>query len=190
MAMPHVVNDVTVLNSCHLDIENIQRAQDLRDAIEQVENGAVSRVRECYGPRDGRAADEMWGRLKGKITKRERLYALLTGAFKGDKDNFFDYFTIPESPGCKNKKQRSSKGSHCRRKLVGLRLVVEAIPHCQKDLQDERRNAVYVDPVSGCFSEELWMAVWGDWNDWHVWRALGKECYGSKTAQALTWSTR
>ena len=192
-AMPHVVNDVTVLHSCQLDIENIQHAQDLRDAVEQVENGAVSHVHEHYGPRDDRAADEMWDRLKGKIMKHERLYALLTNAFKGDKDSFFDYFTISESTGCKNKKQCSPsnlKGSHCGHKLVGLHLVVEAIPHCQKDLQDERRNAVYVDPVSSCFSEELWMAVWGDQNNWHVWRALGKECYGSKKAQALTQSTR
>jgi len=190
MAMPRIVNDMTVLNSCQLDIENIQHAQDLHNAVEQVENGAVSHVCEHYGPRDGRAADEMWGCLKGKITKCKRLYALLTNAFKGDKVSFFDYFTISKSTGCKNKKQCSSKGSHCGHKLVGLCLVVEAIPHCQKDLQDERRNAVYVDPVSGCFSEELWMAVWGDQNDWHVWWALGKECYGSKKAQALTRSTR
>ncbi|KAG1722935.1 uncharacterized protein EDB91DRAFT_1209957 [Suillus paluster] len=161
VVLPCTVNDVAVLNSCQLDIESIQCAQDLCDAIQQVEDGTVSRVHERYGPRDGRATDEMWGHLKGKITKRERLYGLLAGAFEGDRDRFFEYFTPT---------------------LVALRMVVEAIPHCQKDLQDERRNTRYVDLVSGKFSKELWRAVWGDRNDWYVWRELGKEWYGNKKA--------
>ena len=178
---PCMVNDMAVLSSCRLDIESIQRVQGLRDAIEQVESGAVGRVRERYGPKDGRAADEMWGRLKGKITKRERLYSLLTGAFEGDKDSFFEYFTVSTRSKCHSAvqmKQCSGKQGRSEHKLVALRLVVEAIPHCQKDLEDERKDARYVDQMTGQFSDELWRAVWGCQNDWYVWRALGRERYG------------
>ncbi|KAG2114385.1 hypothetical protein DEU56DRAFT_748984 [Suillus clintonianus] len=163
VVLPRTVNDVAVLNSCQLDMESIQRAQDLRDAIQQVEDGTVSRVREHYGPRDGRATDEMWGHLKGKITKRERLYGLLAGAFKGDKHCFFEFFTVSAASGSKKRRGASEPT------LVALRMVVEAIPRCQKDLRDERRNTRYVDPASGEFSDELWRAVWGDRNDWYVW---------------------
>ncbi|KAG1775336.1 hypothetical protein EV702DRAFT_973264 [Suillus placidus] len=175
VALPCTASDMAVLNSCQLDIESIQHAQDLCEAIQQVENGTISRIHECYGPQDGRATDEMWGHLKGKITKHERLYGLLTSAFEGDKDRFFEYFTVPAAS--KGKKQ-----SHGKHKLVALQLIVEAIPRCQKDLQDKRQNNRYIDPVSGQFSEELWKAVWGGRNDWYVWRALGREWYGSKKA--------
>jgi hypothetical protein len=180
-----LINDMAVLNSCQLNIKSIQCAQGLYDAIEQVENGAVGRLCECYGPKDGRATDEMWGRLKGKIMKCERLYALLTGVFGGDKASFFEYFTISAtSKPVTNMKQCSGKRGHCEggRKLVALQLVVEAIPHCQKDLEDERKGARYIDAATGQFSVELWRAVWGCQNDWYVWRALGKEQYGSKKA--------
>ena len=50
---PCAVNDMAVLSSCWLDIESIQRVQGLRDAVEQVKSGAVSHVRERYGPKDG-----------------------------------------------------------------------------------------------------------------------------------------
>lgn len=176
--LPHVASDATVLGSCQLDIESMQRAQNLRDAIEQVESGAVGRIRERYGPRDDRAAEAMWGRLKGKVTKRERLYGLLAGTFEGDKENFFQFFTV--SAPTDGKKQRSGKWSKL--KLISLRLVVEAIPHCQRDLADERMNVRYIDPASGRFSEQLWREAWGDQNDWHVWRELGKEWYGSRKA--------
>ncbi|KAG0693493.1 hypothetical protein DFH29DRAFT_1039252 [Suillus ampliporus] len=176
VVLPCTVNDVAVLNSCQLDIESIQHAQDLCDAIQQVEDGMVSRVRERYGPQDGRATDEMWGHLKGKITKRERLYGLLAGAFEGDRDRFFEYFTVSAASGSK-KQQGAGEPT-----LVALRMVVEAIPCCQKDLRDERRNTRYVDLASGEFSKELWRAVWGDRNDWYVWRELGKEWYGNKKA--------
>ncbi|KAG1858357.1 hypothetical protein DFJ58DRAFT_781829 [Suillus subalutaceus] len=176
--LPHVTSDMTVLNSCQLDIESMQCAQDLHHAIEQVENGAVGRIRERYGPRDDRAAEAMWGRLKGKVTKRERLYGLLTSTFQGDKDSFFQFFTV--SAPVNDKKRRSGKRSEP--KLVALRLVVEAILHCQRDLADERMNVRYIDPASGWFSEQLWRAVWGDRNDWYIWRKLGKEWYGDRKA--------
>lgn len=176
--LPHVASDMSVLDSCQLDIESMQRAQNLRDAIEQVESGAVGRIRERYGPRDDRAAEAMWGRLKGKVTKRERLYGLLTGTFEGDKEHFFRFFTA--SAPTDNKKQRSGKRSKL--KLISLRLVVEAIPHCQRDLADERASVRYIDPVSGRFSEQLWREAWGSRNDWQIWRELGKEWYGSRKA--------
>jgi hypothetical protein len=92
--LPHVASDTTVLGSCQLDIESMQHAQNLRDAIEQVESRAVGRIHECYGPRYNRAAEAMWGHLKGKVTKREQLYGPLAGTFEGDKENFFQFFTV------------------------------------------------------------------------------------------------
>ncbi|KAG1786626.1 uncharacterized protein HD556DRAFT_1219192, partial [Suillus plorans] len=160
-------SDTTILDSCQLDVKSMQHAQDLRDAIEQVKNGAVGHIHEYYSLSDNRAAEAMWGRLKGKVTKREQLYSLLSGTFQGDKDSFFQFFTV--STAINDKK--------CKPKLVALRLVVKAILHCQRNLADERTNVRYIDPVSGQFSKQLWRAVWGDQNDWHIWRELGKEWY-------------
>ncbi|KAG1800754.1 uncharacterized protein HD556DRAFT_1304769 [Suillus plorans] len=92
--LPHVTSDAAVLDSCQLDIESMQRAQDLRDAIEQVENGAVGCICKRYIPRDDRAAKAMWGHLKGKVTKHGRLYGLLSGTFQADRDSFFQFFTV------------------------------------------------------------------------------------------------
>jgi hypothetical protein len=174
-------DDAALLRSYAVMIADLNRAQNLRDAISQVESGGVQDLRDRYGPKDGRfGADPLWKNLKGKVTKRERLHTLLIDQFRGDHDRFFDFFTITSpvvpSKGGKRKVSDTLEGEH----MVALRLVVEAIPHCCRDMEEVRARTEYIDPGNGQFSEEHWRAAWGDQNDWEVWRLLGMEHYGQQ----------
>ena len=121
----------------------------------------------------------MWKNLKGKITKRECLFTLLMEDFEGNHGPFFDFFTVasPSMPS-KGGKQKASETDSLDGKLVPLRHVVEAIPHCHRDIQKVCAYAEYIDPVGGQFSERVWKGTWGTKNDWEIWRALGMEKYG------------
>jgi hypothetical protein len=61
--------------------------------------------------------------------------------------------------------------------LWAFRLVVQAIPHMQADIQAERTKLCYSDS-SGGFSDEIWQDKWQGQNNMEIWRALGKENYG------------
>ncbi|KAJ7826717.1 hypothetical protein B0H14DRAFT_3722312 [Mycena olivaceomarginata] len=74
--------------------------KSLRDVIQQIESGAVATIQARYGPSaDGRrkTADPSWGKYKNLVSKRERLQRILAEDFGGDKDKFFDFFSVKSS---------------------------------------------------------------------------------------------
>jgi hypothetical protein len=157
-----------------MDIQALNTANGLRDVIEQVESGQVKRIRDLYGPKSKKntATDTTgvsWNKIKGTITKRERIYDQLVKQFGGDKDRFFDFFTIQGT----SRKRKNRNGND---ELQALRKVADAIPHCMGDVTREKEMAIYLNS-SGQFSNELWAQKWAGKNDWEVWRELGKEQY-------------
>jgi len=63
--------------------------------------------------------------------------------------------------------------------MVPYWLIVEAVPHQDKDIQEERQSPMYQDEA-GSFSSQHWHERWGNVNDWEVWRMLKKEYYYKK----------
>lgn len=150
----------------------------LQGALDQVESGHVKQIRDLYGPKDskkrGSANKEVWNKLKGAVTKRERLYEVFQSDFGGDRDRLLDFFTVP-SDSIKRKKRRSDG------EVVSLyrpfRLVVEANFWCEMDIQQEKSKSDYLDLATGRFSNEKWVEKWGHQNRWEIWRKLGLERY-------------
>jgi hypothetical protein len=165
--------DATILTSGELEIQALERATNLREVIDQLDHGEVQRIRDEYGPRQGRAAQSMWPKIKVTINRRERLYHQLMdpNEFNGDKDRFFEFFETPYST-----RNRKRKANDNQLEMVPYRLVVEAVPHRDKDIREERESASYHDET-GSFSGQIWHEKWGDANNWEVWRMLEKEYY-------------
>lgn len=163
--------DSMILSSGALNIEALKRADGLREVITQVRTGVVANMRDLYGPKQGRATNPMWANIKGTITRRERLASELNTEFNGNTEKFFAFFTfVPEVGGKKRKATTASV-----EKLRPLRLVVQAIPHRNKDLQHEKESNNYQQ--DGVFSDQLWLSAWAGKNQWEIWRAIGKEKY-------------
>ena len=167
-----------LLRTCNEDIKALDTANGLQDVIFQVESGKVKKICDLYGPGSSSSSSTTtattpttvkWKNIKGTITKRECLYDQLITHFGGDKDKFFDFFTIQET----SRKRKHKDGDE---ELQAMQKVVEAIPHCKADIKSEREKSIYLDS-SGQFSDELWAQRWGKKNDWEVWHELGKEQY-------------
>jgi hypothetical protein len=126
----------------------------------QVDSGEVRRIRDLYGPQKGRLAFPVWARIKVTITRRERVHEQLSTEFQGDKDRFFNFFTL--TPG--------------KDALRPYRKIAEAIPQMRKDLKAEMALPAYLD-MAGAFSMALWEQRWAGRNRWEVWRELGQEQY-------------
>ncbi|KAJ7725793.1 hypothetical protein B0H16DRAFT_1735963 [Mycena metata] len=147
-------------------------ADNIRTAIAQVENGDVAKLREMYGPKQGRGgAHASWSKMNVMITRRERLFKQLQDEFNGDKDRFFAFFTLPTTENTTKKKGKESS-----EKLRPFRKIVEAIPHRDKDLAAEKEKAEYQNS-EGEFVNGNWEARWGQQNSWEIWRSLGLEKY-------------
>ena len=165
--------DAAILTSGELEIQALERATNLQEVIDQLEHGEVQQIRDKYGPQQGRAAHSMWPKIKVTINRRERLYHQLMdpNEFDGDKDQFFKFFVTT----C-NARNRKRKANDDQLEMVPYHLFVEAVPHRDKDIREERKSAAYHDE-SGSFSSQLWHEKWGNANSWEVWRMLGKEYY-------------
>ncbi|KAK6984581.1 hypothetical protein R3P38DRAFT_3231534 [Favolaschia claudopus] len=168
-------SDSAILLSGNLTIEALKKAEGLRDVISQVENGEVARIRELYGPQEGRDANPLWQTLKITVNRRERLANELRNEFNGDKDRFFTFFTVAQDSQNALKKRKKSQPAE---KLRPLRLVVEAIVHRDRALEIEKQLAEYQS--NGVFVAELWEGKWAGKNKWEIWRAIGKEDYSRK----------
>lgn len=133
---------------------------------------------DLYGPdRTRKAADApivQWKRIKGTITKRERLYEQFMKQFSGDKDRFFAFFTINKDESSRKRKRKGDLEDGGQ--LRAMRKVVEAIPRCIADVAYEKGLPKYLDET-GDFSEVLWEETWAGKNNWEIWRAVGKERY-------------
>lgn len=150
----------------------------LQGALDQVESGHVKQIWELYGPKDskkrGSANKEVWTKLKGAVTKRERLYEIFQSDFGGDRVRFLDFFTVP-SDSIKRKKRRSD--GEVMSSYRSFRLVVEANFWCEMDVQQEKSKSDYLDLATGEFSNEKWVEKWGHRNKWEIWHKLGLERY-------------
>ncbi|KAK7064721.1 hypothetical protein R3P38DRAFT_3419544 [Favolaschia claudopus] len=175
-----VQREASILDDISTVIAGLQRCEGLRQVIEQIELGQVQSIRDRYGPSEpGRrgTAHPSWPKYSNLVSKRERIHRVLTQDFAGDKDRFFNFFTVSASSSKKRKRQTepSAPTEHFR----SFRKIVEAIPWCENDISVERQNAEYFDST-GEFSKVEWGNRWGSRNSWEIWRELGKERYDKK----------
>lgn len=175
-------SEAEILRSAQLDIESLERAtgDGLRAVLQQLKQGHVARMRHKYGPLPGRNTIPLWANMKGKITKRERLWHIFDRDFGGDEDKFFTFFTMEVQPSVKRTKGKKvvarldSVQQAPQYTLRPFRHVVEAIPHLKEDLED----VSYVYPYHGSLAQAPWASTYNNKNAWEVWRALGREEYG------------
>ncbi|KAJ7610076.1 hypothetical protein FB45DRAFT_761555 [Roridomyces roridus] len=162
-------------------IAGLERRDGLDQIIDQVESGAVAKIRALYGPKDGqpKSAHKSWGSFKNIVSKRERLHRILTEDFGGDKSLFFSYFTAPPTADKPPARKKIKTDDDLKSKYRPYRKIVEARPWCEADLVVEREKGQY-RTVTGEFSTELWVARWGSKNSWEVWREIARECYNKK----------
>ncbi|KAK6992375.1 hypothetical protein R3P38DRAFT_2658867 [Favolaschia claudopus] len=168
--------EAALLDDLSQEIEGLARCDGLQDIIQQVESGKVASIRARYGPSDGRrgTADPSWPKYKNIVSKRERLYRILSEDFAGDKQRFLTFFTVPQIP--KKRKRAKDESDSPEDHFRSFRKIVEAAPWCESDLQIERRNEKYVDS-NGNFSDALWTEKWGTMNGWEIWREVKGERY-------------
>ncbi|TCD59838.1 hypothetical protein EIP91_011334 [Steccherinum ochraceum] len=158
---------------------NIEDADDgLPGVLRLLESGAIRRIREAYGPMEGRKPHPNWKQVKIKVNRHERVGKQVVKYFNNNKDAFLKFFVMTEDSrpaGSRKRKLRSSSEPQYR----AYRLVSQAIPHMEADVNRHRKEVQYADPATGEFSEQRWRARWGDVSDnwWMVWRELGLERY-------------
>ncbi|KAJ7227568.1 hypothetical protein C8J57DRAFT_1535016 [Mycena rebaudengoi] len=177
---PTVHNQAAILEDLSSLILGLERCDGLREIVQQIESGAVKKIRDRYGPAaPGRrgTADPMWSKYSNLVSKRERLGRILEIDFVGDKDRFFAFFSVlPPNRRKKQKVAEEPSNSTATEHFRAFRRIVEAHPWCEADLAAERRKAEYLQQ-GGEFSQEIWDGKWGQQNIWEVWRVLGGERY-------------
>ncbi|KAJ7497856.1 hypothetical protein B0H11DRAFT_2384663 [Mycena galericulata] len=169
---PSTSLDSIILASGGVNVEALNRADGLREVVAQLKSGAVAKIRALYGPQTGRATNPMWAKIKVTITRRERLQGELDAEFHGDLEKFFSFFTTTDIRAGKKGKSRQPA-----EKLRPMRLVVQAIPHRDKDLEAEIQKLLEKYHHGGVFSQEMWESEWSGMNKWEIWRAIGNEIY-------------
>jgi hypothetical protein len=166
-----------LLEACSYDIKALQQAGGLDEVIAQVERGDVAEMRKQYGPQGQRKGGRPeWKSLKVTVNKRERIYEQLVSEFNGDKDRFFEFFTISCNPELGEGGKRKRKRANVERQLRASNKVAEAIPRRDRDLKEEMASLAYRGE-HGDFLQDLWDVRWAGWNRWEIWRSLGKEKY-------------
>ncbi|THH15724.1 hypothetical protein EUX98_g9420 [Antrodiella citrinella] len=184
---------LSVLDSCQPEavIHSLRKASGLRDVIKQMKNGEVQAYRARYGPSsqgEGGSvtrAHKDWNTLNVTITRRERIYREFLSEFQGNEERFFAFFTCvsdddgPDPTGSVRKRKRKAPDDV--EQLRPLRLVAEAIPHMNRDVEVEKAHSLYRDPTTADFLPDVWAKQWEGRNKWEIWRELGKEAYGKGT---------
>ena len=169
-------SDAAILASGKMDVEALERAANLGDVIDQLERGDVVHMREKYGPQPGRPHNPLWAKIKVTICRRERLHLQLMSPkeFNGNKQRFLDFFA--SAPSRRPSKRTRAGKEKASEQYPPFRLLVEAIPHRDRDIAEEKAKLRYLGE-DGTFSERAWADAWQGTNDWEIWRALGKERY-------------
>ncbi|KAJ7137298.1 hypothetical protein C8R46DRAFT_1357612 [Mycena filopes] len=170
--------EAAVLDDLSTVVAGLERCQGLQAIIQQIESGAVQAIRDRYGPsKPGHrgTADPSWPRYSNLVSKRERLYRILIQDFGGNKERFFNFFSVPP-PVAKKRKRADDEPTTVEDHYRSFRKIVEAVPWCEADLATERRNNQYLG-ADGNFSEDLWKGRWKTSNGWEVWREIGRERY-------------
>ncbi|KAK6988802.1 hypothetical protein R3P38DRAFT_2804268 [Favolaschia claudopus] len=181
--MPHhpTLPADALLDDLSKEIEGLARCEGLRDIIQQVESGAVAKIRARYGPSDGRrgTADPSWPKYKNIVSKRERLYRILSEDFAGDKQRY-----QKKRKRAKEEPESLEDSEHFR----SFRKIVEAAPWCEADLLAEREKEQY-HGSNGRFCDLQWAGKWGTMNSWEIWRELEDERY-EKTKSSTSLSVK
>ena len=167
--------DVAILTSGKMDVEALEQAANLADVIDQLEKGDVRHMQEKYGPQPGHPHNLLWTKIKVTICHHECLHQQLINPreFNGDKQHFLDFFALaPKRPRKHTQAGKEKAGEQ----YPPFCLLVEAIPHCDCDIAEEKAKPQYLGE-EGTFSEMAWAGAWQGSNDWEIWRALGKEHY-------------
>jgi hypothetical protein len=166
-----IADQADLLATFKLDITSLKLANNIREAIKQVQRGEVKAIRDHYCPKSKReASNPVWSSIKNAISRRERLHLQLQTQFLGDEERFFAFFTLTADEIKKRRKARDQEG------LRGMRKIVESISKMEADVQKEKALPKY-HGSEGTFSLPIWDAAWQDQNDWEVWRQLGLENY-------------
>ncbi|KAK6974998.1 hypothetical protein R3P38DRAFT_3238310 [Favolaschia claudopus] len=172
------LREVGILDDISTVIAGLERCEGLRQVIEQIESGDVQAIRDRYGPSEpGRrgTADPSWPKYSNLVSKRERIHRVLMQDFAGNKERFFNYFTVPP-PATKKRKRGADASDLPTEYFRSFRKIVEAIPWREADIVAERQKAEYMDN-EGVFSDVKWGQVWDGKNSWEIWREIGKERY-------------
>ncbi|KAK7043492.1 hypothetical protein R3P38DRAFT_3177959 [Favolaschia claudopus] len=181
-AGPH---EVGILDDISTVIAGLERCEGLRQVIEQIESGDVQAIRDRYGPSEpGRrgTAHPSWSKYSNLVSKRERIHRVLMQDFAGDKERFFNFFTVPP-PATKKRKRGANESDLPTEYFRSFRKIVEAIPWREADIVAERQKAEYFDD-EGEFSDVKWGQVWDGKNSWEIWRKIGKERYQNTKKKA------
>ncbi|KAF8233215.1 hypothetical protein L208DRAFT_1396147, partial [Tricholoma matsutake] len=141
-----------ILASGELEIQALECAMNLWEVIEQLEHGEVQWIHDKYGLQQGLATHSMWPKIKITINHRKRLYHQLMdpSEFNGDKDQFFKFF-VTTCNVCSQKQ----KADYNQLEMVPYWLIVKAVPHRDKDIQEEKESTAY-HSGAGSFSSEFW----------------------------------
>ncbi|KAJ7444235.1 hypothetical protein B0H11DRAFT_2342832 [Mycena galericulata] len=139
---PSTSLDSIILASGGVNVEALNRADGLREVVAQLKSGACGKDPST---------------IKVTITRRERLQGGLDAEFHGDLEKFFSFFTTTDIRAGKKGKSRQPA-----EKLRPMRLVVQAIPHRDKDLEAEKLLEKYHH--GGVFSQEMWESEWSGMN--------------------------
>ncbi|KAJ7240213.1 hypothetical protein C8J57DRAFT_1245431 [Mycena rebaudengoi] len=156
-----VHNQAAVLEDLSSLILGLERCDGLREIVQQIESGAVKKIRDRYGPAapgHRGTADPMWPKYSNLVSKRERLGLL------------------PPNRRKKHKSTEESSTSTAAEHFRAFRRIVEAHPWCEADLAAECRKAECLQ-ADGEVSQAIWDVKWGQQNIWEVWRVLGGERY-------------
>ncbi|KAI5894821.1 uncharacterized protein SCHCODRAFT_02598165 [Schizophyllum commune H4-8] len=171
-------SDSVIVGTSNIELITLPTAHTLPEAIAQCESGLVARIRDAYGPPDGKKGTSknsaVWAQYRGRITRRERLHSILQLDFRGDKDCFLAFFTKPKDSvprqGAKRSHATMESADTDTHTFYAVNDVVEVLPKCRKAVA----QATY-----GLDDAER-AAKWGGMNDFEIWRALGTEQYGSR----------
>jgi hypothetical protein len=148
-----IISQADLLATFKMDIKSLMQANNIREAIQQVQQGEVKAIRNHYCPKSKKdPSNPTWNSIKNAISHRERLYLQLQTQFCGDEDRFFAFFTLTSE---ELKHRRQTKGQEG---LRGMRKIVESISRMEAAIQKEKAISRYSDS-DGTFSPPLWNAV-------------------------------
>ena len=137
------------LQALSASVVGLDKAKDLKEAIEQCKSGLVAKIRaQCSGT-------SQWSRVKQNVTRRERVYDALVKDFNGDEKRFYLFFTATE-------KEKQVPFTFMQ--------VVNYIAACRPKVQEEKGKEKYLE--DGKFSAQKWEAEWEGRNEFEIYRVL------------------
>ncbi|KLO10083.1 hypothetical protein SCHPADRAFT_892608 [Schizopora paradoxa] len=159
----------SILADMDMKISRLKSIQNIKDAIEQVENGEVQAIREEIGPKAGRGTNPQWKSIKNVVNRREKLFSIYKEDFDKNMQAFLDYFS---KPAPKSGQKRKVQATETEDKVLNSfsEVTQTLIPAMEKAIKAEREKDNYL--VDGVFSEEVWDEKWSGKNRFKIWDIL------------------